>query len=80
VGAASPAFRTNVSALKRENLRWFLYSGVFVAMAQGLYYSALAIAPIMVVAAPVRSWRGSIYAASPRASAAALRIAAMLAR
>ena len=36
-------------ALNRENLRWFLYSGVFVAMAQGLFYSALAVAPIMVV-------------------------------
>jgi len=50
VGAVSPAFRKNVSALQRENLRWFLYSGVFVAIAQGLFYSALAIAPIMVVA------------------------------
>ena len=50
VGALSPAFRTNVAALERENLRWFLYSGVFVALAQGLFYSALAIAPIMVVA------------------------------
>jgi drug/metabolite transporter (DMT)-like permease len=50
VGALSPAFRANVAALKRENLRWFLYSGVFVALAQGLFYSALAIAPIMVVA------------------------------
>jgi hypothetical protein len=68
VGAASPAFRINVSALKRENLRWFLYSGVFVAMAQGLYYSALAIAAIMVVAAPVRSWRGA--PSRPRRSAA----------
>ena len=50
IGAVSPAFRANVAALKRENLRWFLYSGVFVAIAQGLFYSALAIAPIMVVA------------------------------
>jgi drug/metabolite transporter (DMT)-like permease len=50
MGAASPAFRANVSALNRENLRWFLYSGVFVALAQGLFYSALAIAPIMLVA------------------------------
>lgn len=49
LGALSPAFRANVSALNRDNLRWFLYSGVFVAMAQGLFYSALAVAPIMVV-------------------------------
>jgi drug/metabolite transporter (DMT)-like permease len=49
IGALSPAFRANVAALNRENLRWFLYSGVFVAIAQGLFYSALAIAPIMVV-------------------------------
>jgi drug/metabolite transporter (DMT)-like permease len=49
IGALSPAFRANVAALNRENLRWFLYSGVFVALAQGLFYSALAIAPIMVV-------------------------------
>ena len=50
LGAVSPAFRANVAALQRENLRWFLYSGVFVAIAQGLFYSALSIAPIMVVA------------------------------
>jgi drug/metabolite transporter (DMT)-like permease len=49
IGAISPAFRANVTALKRENLRWFLYSGVFVALAQGLFYSAIAVAPIMVV-------------------------------
>jgi drug/metabolite transporter (DMT)-like permease len=50
LGALSPAFRADVAALRRENLRWFLYSGVFVAVAQGLWYAALAIAPIMVVA------------------------------
>jgi drug/metabolite transporter (DMT)-like permease len=49
LGALSPAFRANVAALRRENLRWFLYSGVFVALAQGLFYSAIAVAPIMVV-------------------------------
>jgi drug/metabolite transporter (DMT)-like permease len=49
IGMLSPAFRANVAALKRENLHWFLYSGVFVAMAQGLFYSAIALAPIMVV-------------------------------
>jgi len=50
LGALSPAFRADVAALHRENLRWFLYSGVFVAVAQGLWYAALAIAPIMIVA------------------------------
>jgi drug/metabolite transporter (DMT)-like permease len=50
LGALSPAFRADVSALRRENLRWFLYSGVFVAIAQGLWYAALAIAPILIVA------------------------------
>jgi drug/metabolite transporter (DMT)-like permease len=49
IGAISPAFRANVAALRRENLRWFLYSGVFVAMAQGLFYAALSVAPVMVV-------------------------------
>ena len=49
LGMLSPAFRANVSALNRGNLRWFLYSGVFVAMAQGLFYAAIAVAPIMVV-------------------------------
>jgi len=46
----SPTLRRNLRALHRENMRWFLYSGVFVALAQGLFYSALAIAPIMLVA------------------------------
>jgi drug/metabolite transporter (DMT)-like permease len=46
----SPTLRRNLRALHRENLRWFVYSGVFVAIAQGLFYSALSIAPIMLVA------------------------------
>ena len=33
----------------RERLPWFVYSGVFVAAAQGLFYSAVAVAPIMLV-------------------------------
>src|SRR5262249_21056762 len=41
--------RRNVMALRRENLPWFVYSGVFVAMAQGFLYSAVAVAPIMFV-------------------------------
>jgi uncharacterized membrane protein len=47
---SSAALRRNVMALKRDNLTWFAYSGVFVALAQGLHYSALAVAPILVVA------------------------------
>jgi drug/metabolite transporter (DMT)-like permease len=45
----SPPLRRNVMALKRENVSWFVYSGVFVAAAQGLFYSAVAVAPIMLV-------------------------------
>jgi drug/metabolite transporter (DMT)-like permease len=41
--------RRNVMALKRENIRWFIYSGVFVALAQGFFYAAVAVAPIMLV-------------------------------
>ena len=46
----SPVLRRNLRGVHRESLRWFIYSGVFVAIAQGLFYSALAIAPIMLVA------------------------------
>ncbi len=51
VGAAMawPRLRHEVTAVKRENIRWFVYSGVFVAMAQGFFFSAVAIAPILVV-------------------------------
>jgi drug/metabolite transporter (DMT)-like permease len=41
--------RRNVMALRRDNIPWFVYSGVFVAMAQGFLYSAVAVAPIMFV-------------------------------
>jgi drug/metabolite transporter (DMT)-like permease len=50
LGLALPTLRANVWALRRENVQWFLYSGVFVAAAQGFFYSALSIAPIMLVA------------------------------
>src|SRR6266487_3793869 len=33
----------------RQNVMWFVNSGVFVAVAQGLFYAAVAVAPIMVV-------------------------------
>src|SRR5262249_41642688 len=45
-----PPLRQNVIALKRENVLWFVNSGVFVALAQGLFYAAVAVAPIMLVA------------------------------
>jgi drug/metabolite transporter (DMT)-like permease len=44
-----PRLRREVTAVKRGNVRWFAYSGVFVAMAQGFFFSAVAVAPIMVV-------------------------------
>jgi drug/metabolite transporter (DMT)-like permease len=44
-----PPLRREVAAVKRENVRWFAYSGVFVALAQGLFFSAIAVAPIMLV-------------------------------
>ena len=36
-------------SVSAENARWFVSSGVFVAAAQGFLYSALAVAPIMLV-------------------------------
>jgi drug/metabolite transporter (DMT)-like permease len=45
----SPALRHNVVSVKWENMRWFVYSGVAVAVAQGFVYAALSVAPIMVV-------------------------------
>jgi uncharacterized membrane protein len=41
--------RGNVMKVSGENARWFVYSGIFVAAAQGFLYSALAVAPIMLV-------------------------------
>jgi drug/metabolite transporter (DMT)-like permease len=44
-----PISRQNILALNRENGRWFFYSGLFVAIAQGLFFAAVSIAPIMFV-------------------------------
>jgi drug/metabolite transporter (DMT)-like permease len=44
-----PPLWREVKATERENVRWFAYSGVFVAFAQGFFYSAVAVAPIMLV-------------------------------
>ena len=35
--------------VRRDNIKWFVYSGVFVALAQGFLYAAVATAPIMAV-------------------------------
>lgn len=45
----SPSLRRNVMSLHRDNVRWFVYSGVAVALAQGFLYAAVSVAPIMVV-------------------------------
>jgi drug/metabolite transporter (DMT)-like permease len=50
LGLFIPSLRRNVMQVRGENARWFVYSGVFVAAAQGFLYSALAVAPIMLVA------------------------------
>jgi drug/metabolite transporter (DMT)-like permease len=49
-GLLIPSLRRNVMEVSGENARWFVYSGIFVAAAQGFLYSALAVAPIMLVA------------------------------
>jgi drug/metabolite transporter (DMT)-like permease len=49
LGLLVPSLRRNVVQVRSENARWFVYSGIFVAAAQGFLYSALAVAPIMLV-------------------------------
>ncbi len=49
LGLLIPSLRRNVMQVSRESARWFVYSGIFVAAAQGFLYSALALAPIMLV-------------------------------
>jgi drug/metabolite transporter (DMT)-like permease len=48
-GLFIPALRRNVMSVSSESARWFISSGIFVAAAQGFLYSALAVAPIMLV-------------------------------
>jgi drug/metabolite transporter (DMT)-like permease len=50
LGLIVPSLRRNVMTVSADNARWFVYSGIFVACAQGFLYSALAVAPIMLVA------------------------------
>ena len=44
---SSAVLRRNLMLLKQESVRWFVYSGVLVAVAQGFLYSAVSVAPIM---------------------------------
>jgi len=44
-----PAVRRDISGLKRENVRWFLWAAVLVTASQGFVYASLAVAPLMVV-------------------------------
>ena len=45
----SAQLRRNVFALSRDNGRWFALSGVFVAAAQGFFFAAVSVAPVMLV-------------------------------
>jgi drug/metabolite transporter (DMT)-like permease len=45
----SAPLRRNVFSLDRQNSRWFIYSGLFVAAAQGFFFCAVAVAPVMLV-------------------------------
>jgi uncharacterized membrane protein len=45
----SPALRRNAMTLKRENARWFIYSGVLLAAAQGFFFCGVAVAPVLLV-------------------------------
>ena len=44
-----PSIRRDVMSVKRDNIRWFVYSGIFVGAAQGLFFAAVAIAPVLLV-------------------------------
>ncbi|MBM3527668.1 MAG: hypothetical protein FJX62_06220 [Alphaproteobacteria bacterium] len=44
-----PSLRRDASSLSRGNVRWFAASGVFVAMAQGFFFAAVSVAPILLV-------------------------------
>jgi drug/metabolite transporter (DMT)-like permease len=45
----SPKFRQNLRALNRDNVRWFVYSGVFAAAAQAFFFCAVSVAPVLLV-------------------------------
>jgi drug/metabolite transporter (DMT)-like permease len=46
---ASPPLRRNAAAIKLGNARWFAFSGVMVAAAQGFFFCAVALAPVLFV-------------------------------
>jgi len=46
---ARASVRRDIAALKRENMRWFLWAAVLVTVSQGFVYASLAVAPLMVV-------------------------------
>jgi uncharacterized membrane protein len=41
--------RRNVAAVSRNNIGWFTLSGVLVAAAQGFFFCAIALAPVLLV-------------------------------
>jgi len=45
----SPKFRRNLKTLNNSNALWFAISAVFVAAAQGFFFCAVAIAPVLLV-------------------------------
>lgn len=45
----SAPIRHNIKAVNRGNARWFIYSGVLVAAAQGFFFCAVAVAPVLLV-------------------------------
>ncbi len=45
----SAQLRRNIFSLSRSNGRWFALSGVFVAAAQGFFFAAVSVAPVMLV-------------------------------
>jgi drug/metabolite transporter (DMT)-like permease len=46
---ASPQLRRNAGNVKFSNARWFIFSGVLVAAAQGFFFCAVALAPVLFV-------------------------------
>jgi uncharacterized membrane protein len=49
VALLSPSVRRDIKVLNRDNARWFVYSGVLVAAAQGFFFCAVSVAPVLLV-------------------------------
>jgi len=45
----SAPLRRNAGGMRRDNIRWFALSGVMVAAAQGFFFCAVAVAPVLFV-------------------------------